>query len=241
MRCCNERSPRATLPSLTTHRSRRVEAQRDLRALLRYKKEADPFKSPDGGLIELHRMTGTDETVFPADATIGGARGHVQRGCLQSDAAPMLLAYLCYHNTEHLWSRLHWVADLDAVLADPDCDVAKARRIAADMGGDLHSRPALAFTTWPQSPQALTEVPCTNRSAQLLGACVANLGGAVELEGRSRSSCAVPAVPVVDGPQIPTLTTVETLRPNALAPGSRQLSRMAPAGLAAVDLRSRGV
>lgn len=54
-----------------------------------------------------------------------------------------LFAYLCVHGAYHAWSRLKWLADLNALLAAKDTDIAHLYRHAQSVGAGLCAGQAL--------------------------------------------------------------------------------------------------
>jgi hypothetical protein len=54
-----------------------------------------------------------------------------------------LFAYLCVHGAYHAWSRLKWLADLNALLAAKDADIAHLYRHAQSVGAGLCAGQAL--------------------------------------------------------------------------------------------------
>jgi Uncharacterised nucleotidyltransferase len=54
-----------------------------------------------------------------------------------------LFAYLCVHGAHHAWSRLKWLADLNAFIAATDADVVHLHRHAQAKGAGLCSGQAL--------------------------------------------------------------------------------------------------
>ena len=170
-------------PILDQRTGRPVETSRDLRALLRYKPKETPLRSPEGPIVELHRWADVRAEVFPTEEIIAAGREVAINGvAYRAMPAPLLLVYLCHHNTRHLWSHLHWVADLDAVLAHPECDLAEARRIAAAKGLGATLEACLGFHKLAAEPEAWAGISHGDRGGQLLDACVASLPGDLEHE-----------------------------------------------------------
>jgi hypothetical protein len=91
--------------------------------------------SPEGVLLEIPSSLDaewgrlpTDEIIAEAESvTIGGVPIRVIRGL-------DFFTYLCRHHTRHHWARLHWIADLDAIIHSPGFDLASAKAQARRRG-----------------------------------------------------------------------------------------------------------
>jgi len=96
----------------------------DLRAFCAMEYEVGLF-SPRGVLIELHRQLDATGSQYPASPVqlFEMARPVTLRD-RPYEALPTneLFIYICYHHSQHQWSRLHWMADLDALLTHPSFD-----------------------------------------------------------------------------------------------------------------------
>lgn len=110
----------------------------DLRAFCSMEYEVGLF-SPRGVLIELHRQldaTGAQYPVSPEQ--LFEMVEPVPLGGQTYQALPTneLFIYICYHHSQHQWSRLHWMADLDAILCAPSFDrsatLARAKALGMD-------------------------------------------------------------------------------------------------------------
>ncbi|MCA1806782.1 MAG: nucleotidyltransferase family protein, partial [Actinobacteria bacterium] len=94
--------------------------------------------------------------------------------------------FIAYHHTKHVWSKLNWLADLDAVFRHPDVDraavlaYAKSLRLEATVSAalELHH---LAATG--QHPSCLEK---KSLGGELLQVCVDALPGDKELESELR-------------------------------------------------------
>ena len=104
--------------------------------------------SRDGGRVrvELHwrvaanpyLLRGLDPFAAPATVALPGV------GALRTLPPDDLFAYLCVHGASHAWSRLKWLADLDAGLAATDAaGLERLYRHAARLGAGLCAGQAL--------------------------------------------------------------------------------------------------
>lgn len=164
----------------------RLDRDRDLRDYLAL--NADPHVlTPQGMVVEVHREVDPNLSLFDTDALLRRA-GEVTLGRhrLRILADDDHITFLCYHHTRHLWSKLAWLADLDAVFrhagADRAAVLAAARRaniestVAAAMElHDLASAGRLPGAGDPPTP-----------GTDLLRACLDGLHGDMELEEQMR-------------------------------------------------------
>jgi hypothetical protein len=56
-----------------------------------------------------------------------------------------LFAYLCVHGARHSWSRLKWLADLNALIASRNLDIEQLYRHAQNIGAGLCAAQALSL------------------------------------------------------------------------------------------------
>jgi hypothetical protein len=75
--------------------------------------------SPRGVLLELHQRLDFTGCQYPVKSELLFAKA--EKVCVDAHEFPALpttdlFIYLCYHHGKHQWSRLHWVADLDALI-----------------------------------------------------------------------------------------------------------------------------
>jgi hypothetical protein len=95
------------------------------------------FISPNGILIELHQVLDFTGAQYPVNTTwLFGAAEEQRLGGITSLVLPTteLFIYICCHHARHQWSRLHWVADLSAVMAHPSFDLSAIRERARALG-----------------------------------------------------------------------------------------------------------
>ncbi|MGF1575988.1 MAG: nucleotidyltransferase family protein [Cyanophyceae cyanobacterium] len=108
--------------------------RQDLEAACRYLNVMS-LVSPNGILLELHRFVDTMGHIFPPQMLLAMAEPLEFRGVsYQVLSTAALFVYICYHHSRHQWSRLHWLADLDAVQRDPSFDLSEVRQLAARLG-----------------------------------------------------------------------------------------------------------
>jgi hypothetical protein len=113
-----------------------VRTARDLRAYCRMNGEIN-MASPRGVLVQVHQLLDfsgcqfsvpASELIARAESCAHGARAYPVLGTTD------LFVYICHHHGRHQWSRLHWLADLDALLSHRDFDLAAVNRRARQLG-----------------------------------------------------------------------------------------------------------
>ncbi|MGY6555545.1 MAG: nucleotidyltransferase family protein [Wenzhouxiangella sp.] len=100
----------------------------------------------EGILIEVHAQL--DKAGFLLDH-----RSVLQRAeQIQIDGVPTGIlktadhfVYICLHHTKHFWSRLSWLADLDALMQSPDFDLAEVMDLARDRGVEKTVAASIGF------------------------------------------------------------------------------------------------
>lgn len=143
--------------------------------------------TPGGLMVEVH--TGVDRVVSGFDTedllhrSIETPSGqHSVRVIPDHDHAVLL----CYHHTGHLWSKLNWLADIDAILKSPLIDKQAVRECARRYKLETTVDAAFGMHTLIATGHDPT-MPSDNQNAlDLLRACVKGLAGDRELEYEMR-------------------------------------------------------
>lgn len=113
-----------------------VRSARDLRAYCRMNGEIN-MVSPRGVPVQVHQLLDfsgcqfrvpAGELIARAETCAHGARAYPVMGTTD------LFVYICHHHGRHQWSRLHWLADLDALQSHRDFDLAAVNRRARQLG-----------------------------------------------------------------------------------------------------------
>lgn len=107
-----------------------------VRRFLAGNKETEWHHAGRGTTVELHTAL-TDNPVALPSVGLGSPRQTVALmpgQALSTLATVPLFAYLAYHGTAHLWSRLKWLADVAAVLRDEDVVALHAHAVALGAG-----------------------------------------------------------------------------------------------------------
>jgi len=116
---------------------------KDLNAACRYLNVVRVV-SPNGVLIELHRLIDSHGFIFRSKALLSKAETCEVDG-FQFQVLPtaMLFVYICYHHSRHLWSRLHWIADLDALQRHSSFNLNSTLSLARTSGLESTVKAAL--------------------------------------------------------------------------------------------------
>lgn len=116
------------------------------RALVRYGKEIEYIHPGNNFRLELQWRLTENPALLPgigarsATQTVHLPDGRAVRTLAEDD----LFAYLCVHGALHSWSRLKWLADLNALIASRDAAaVARLYRYADSKGAGLCAAQAL--------------------------------------------------------------------------------------------------
>lgn len=99
-------------------------------ALIRSKKDLSAYcamhaevnmTSPRGVIVQLHKVvdfTGCQYPITPSTLFENAESVIIQGDRYSAMPTTELFLYICYHHGRHQWSRMHWIADLDAVISD---------------------------------------------------------------------------------------------------------------------------
>jgi hypothetical protein len=115
------------------------------RAFAHYAREVELRHRDSKMIIELQwRLTGNPLLLQGIDARAATQDVPLDGGCrLRTLARNDLFAHLCVHGAGHAWSRLKWLADLNALVATSDADIAHLYRHAQACGAGLCAGQAL--------------------------------------------------------------------------------------------------
>jgi hypothetical protein len=162
--------------------------RRDLDFLSRYA-DVVTLIGPDSIPIEVHRRLDKLSLNFDLEYAFASAEDVVLGGVtFKTLTKPLHFIYVCYHHSRHFWSRLHWLADLAAMIQSPDFD----RRRVQELGDLIGIRPtidaALEFQDLISRPGLWgASVPVETGGGQFLKACLVNLDGDLGLEVQLRN------------------------------------------------------
>jgi hypothetical protein len=120
-------------------------SQTQRRAVIRYAKEVELRHRGSKLLVELQWRPANNPLLlesinsYSATQDVALSNGVSVRTLAQDD----LFAYLCVHGAQHSWSRLKWLADLNALVAANAADIAHLYRHAQNIGAGLCAGQAL--------------------------------------------------------------------------------------------------
>lgn len=169
-----------------------AETKKDLDFVLKCTEVVTLF-GEDGVPIEVHRRldkTGLDFDINRAIDQSDTIRiGDVRVRTLPPD---LHFVYVCYHHSRHLWSRLHWLADIDMMIVSGKFDPQTVLALADKIGIRPTIEAALEFHEL--SRKAFPDFTAANPSGgtQFLKACLLNLDGDLELEYELRRGRTLP-------------------------------------------------
>lgn len=133
----------------------------------------------EGHLFELHRHIEKMTPVFPVQDVIAH-RGETQlgRSTLSVMATDWLFNYIAYHHSRHFWSKLHWVADLHAIMSHPSFDRDQILSLARNIGICSTVEATLEFAALSEQPERWSEALAgRSHGAIFLDACLRGLPG----------------------------------------------------------------
>lgn len=143
--------------------------------------------TPQGLVIELHAEAEHHTALFDTgdllarSVEVPAGRHRVR---VLPDADHIVL--LCYHHTGHLWSKLHWIADLDAILTDPSVDRGAVLECARRYNLEATVRAAFGLHDLTAAGHDPGAAAADAPALDLLRACVDGLPGGLALEQAMR-------------------------------------------------------
>lgn len=157
-----------------------------LEAYLRLR-EVPVLTTPQGLRVELQAEVDPHSGLFDTGTLLGRSETFCHNGrSLRVPTVSDLFVFISYHHTRHLWSKLNWIADLDALAAAPQFEVDVVRERAARLGLASTVDAVLDLRDLTAQGCLDTDFEQSRPGIDLLRVCVANLRGEKELEGRLR-------------------------------------------------------
>jgi len=159
-------------------------APEEIDAALHYRNDAC-LLSPEGAVIDLQVKLDKYSGIFAEQDIFGNAVPAQLGGTTYLTMPPaFLFNYLCHHHARHVWSRLHWLSDLDAMVSSPAFDAAEALALAGQLqqSGTVEASIELQRL---MSPCATWSSDTDNwRGLKFLELALRNLSGDLDLEKR---------------------------------------------------------
>lgn len=165
----------------------RVEISRGEARVLASQARVVALLGPENIFIEVHAQL--DKTGFLLDHVAMSRRAEQIE--LDGIATPILATtdcfiYICLHHTKHFWSRLSWLADLDAIIQAADFDRSAVMAEARRLGVDATVAACLCLHEACGQADPFTWPGLTDAARDLLEASLANLEGGCEVEFEQR-------------------------------------------------------
>ncbi|NDW00447.1 nucleotidyltransferase family protein [Salipiger sp. PrR002] len=155
----------------------------DIKALLKFARSA-VLISPSGIAIDLQPGIDKFSGIFASYDLFDNLKmldfGGLSLPVMEPE---FLFNYICHHHARHLWSRLHWLSDVDALLHAPSFDLRRVRSLAQEFGQLGTVEATLEFHALAAAPERWGD-QTTGRGAEFLRLCLLNLSGDLDLEKR---------------------------------------------------------
>ena len=158
-------------------------SEADIVRTLRQQSEVT-LRSPEGVSVEVHCCLGKDGfAYFDSDHMLRNKVSIVAGGIsLNMLHINDLFAYICYHHTGHYWSRLHWLADLDAIMHHPSFNNIDILTSAKQYRMQETVEACIALNQLSSDLEGWDSDNPAGRGKQLLRACLKNLEGGMSEE-----------------------------------------------------------
>lgn len=167
----------------------------ELRALLRYEGTVT-LVSKDDVVIEVHRDIDKFSGLFEP-AELLATTEEISTGNTTTHVLPTakLFCYICYHHSRHIWSKLHWIADLDAMITHPDFEKSVVLAYADERGLRPTVEACLEFHQLTLEPETWSQIEPQHHGKQMLDLCLDNLMGDLAFEYAQRAKFGMLAIP----------------------------------------------
>lgn len=163
-----------------------LSSRRALSAYLRLR-EVPVVTTPQGLRVELQAEVDPHSGLFDTDRLLARGETFCRDGrSLRVLPVSDLFVFISYHHTRHLWSKLNWIADLDALAAAPEFDDGRIRERARELGLGSTVDAVLDLRNLTAKGALDTDFERSRPGVDLLRVCLANLPGEKELESRLR-------------------------------------------------------
>lgn len=143
--------------------------------------------TPQGLLVEIHDTPDNKTYLFSTDAML--ARAEMVR-IRQQDVRVLPLVphivFSLYHHSTHLWSKLNWVADIDAICTHPSFDRDEVLYYSRKLGIEASILAAFELRDLTGSARLPEDFAVSTAGVDFLHACVEGLAGDVPLEKTMR-------------------------------------------------------
>lgn len=134
--------------------------------------------SPDSIHFEIHRRIEKLTPIFAVNRVLATAEPLALGNCIvKTVSTDWLFCYIAYHHSRHFWSRLHWVADLHAIISHSSFDRDRVLALASRIGLANTVQATLDFAALTSQPDAWSEGTFSSHGGRFLEACLRGLPG----------------------------------------------------------------
>lgn len=145
--------------------------------------------TPQGLVVELHGEIDQQTGLFDTRALLDSTRPvATQNHCIRALPDTAHITFICYHHTRHLWSKLNWLADLDAICGQRDFDRGAVLAHAQSLRIKGTVQAALSLHDLTSAGGHPSDFERATPGVDLLRACVDGLPGDLELERAMRQN-----------------------------------------------------
>ncbi len=143
--------------------------------------------TPQGLVVELHPEIDLQTSLFDtAELLAKSIEMPTKRHIIKVLPDIEHVVFTFYHHSRHLWSKLNWVADLDAICNHPRLDLAAASECARKLKIDSTFAAALELHQLTAAGHYPTDSDPASPGLDLLRACIDGLPGDLALEQEMR-------------------------------------------------------
>ncbi|WP_187428522.1 hypothetical protein ROLI_044490 [Roseobacter fucihabitans] len=154
----------------------------EIDAALHYRNDAS-LLTPEGMAIDLQVKLDKYSGIFAKEDVFAQAVPVMLGGKEFLTMPPVFLFnYICHHHARHVWSRLHWLSDLDAMITSPGFDVDAAVAMAERLNQRGTVEASLEMQRLMSPTASWEEAPDTWRGLKFLELSLRNLSGDLDLE-----------------------------------------------------------
>ena len=139
--------------------------------------------TPQGQVVDLHAEIDEHTLLFDTDMLLHTAREvSTQQNRIRVLRDPEHFVFICYHHTRHMWSKLNWVADLDAICSHPEFDRDAVMTYARKLKIDSTVMASLELHELASAARHPSDFDRITPGVDLMRACIENFAGDLKLE-----------------------------------------------------------
>ncbi len=143
--------------------------------------------TPQGVEIEMHSEMDSHTSLFKTETLLKNSREVMIRNSpVRVIPDTDHFVFICYHHTRHLWSKLNWIADLDAFCNKPGFDREGALRLARELKIESTVEASLDLHELASTGRHPSDLERPTPGGDLLQVCLRTLNGDVPLEWKLR-------------------------------------------------------